>query len=67
MEALSDVRDGSTGEIKKGEDTMFMLELRECSKRIYDISNFIFYAMGYITKACPFGNTLQHKIGKTKR
>ena len=24
-----------------------MLELKECSKRIYDIPKFIFYALGY--------------------
>ena len=29
------------------EDTIFMMELRECSKRIYDIPKFIFYALGY--------------------
>jgi hypothetical protein len=29
------------------EDTIFMLELRECSKRIYDMPKFIFYALGY--------------------
>lgn len=29
------------------EDTIFMLELKECSKRIYDIPKFIFYALGY--------------------
>lgn len=29
------------------DDTVFMMELRECSKRIYDISKFIFYALGY--------------------
>lgn len=29
------------------DDTVFMMELRECSKRIYGISKFIFYALGY--------------------
>lgn len=29
------------------EGTIFMMELRECSKRIYDIPKFIFYALGY--------------------
>ena len=29
------------------EDTIFMLELMECSKRIYDMPKFIFYALGY--------------------
>lgn len=29
------------------EDTIFMMELRECSKRIYDMPKFIFYALGY--------------------
>jgi hypothetical protein len=29
------------------EDTIFMLELLECSKRIYDIPKFVFYALGY--------------------
>ena len=29
------------------EGSIFMLELRECSKRIYDIPKFIFYALGY--------------------
>jgi hypothetical protein len=28
-------------------DTIFLLELKECSKRIYDIPKFIFYAIGY--------------------
>lgn len=27
------------------EDTVFMRELKECSKRIYDIPKFIFYAL----------------------
>jgi hypothetical protein len=31
----------------KKEDTVFMMELKECSKRIYDIPKFIFYALGY--------------------
>lgn len=29
------------------EDTIFMMELRECSKRIYNTPKFIFYALGY--------------------
>ena len=29
------------------EDTIFMLELKECSKRIFDIPKFIFYGLGY--------------------
>ncbi len=29
------------------DDTIFMMELMECSKRIYDIPKFIFYALGY--------------------
>ncbi|KSV58880.1 transposase [Acetivibrio ethanolgignens] len=29
------------------EDTIFMLELKEGSKRIFDVSKFIFYALGY--------------------
>lgn len=29
------------------DDSVFMLELKECSKRIYDIPKFIFYALGY--------------------
>ena len=29
------------------EDTIFMSELKECSKRIYDMPKFIFYALGY--------------------
>ncbi len=29
------------------EDTIFMLELKECSKRIFHIPKFIFYALGY--------------------
>ena len=29
------------------EDTIFMFELEECSKRIFDIPKFIFYALGY--------------------
>ena len=29
------------------ENTIFMMELKECSKRIYDIPKFIFYALGY--------------------
>ena len=29
------------------EETIFMLELKECSKRIFEIPKFIFYAIGY--------------------
>ena len=29
------------------ENTIFMLELGECSKRIHDIPKFIFYVLGY--------------------
>lgn len=29
------------------DDTIFMMELKECSRRIYDIPKFIFYALGY--------------------
>lgn len=29
------------------EDTIFMLELKECPKRIFDIPKFIFYTLGY--------------------
>ena len=36
---------GIIGSEKEG--TIFMMELRECSKRIYDIPKFIFYALGY--------------------
>lgn len=32
------------------EETIFMMELRECSKRIYDIPKFIFYTLGYAIK-----------------
>ena len=32
------------------DNTIFMLELRECSKRIYDLPKFIFYALGYAIK-----------------
>lgn len=32
------------------EETIFMMELRECFKRIYDIPKFIFYALGYAIK-----------------
>lgn len=28
-------------------DTIFLLELKECSRRIYEIPKFIFYALGY--------------------
>jgi len=29
------------------EDTIFMLELKECSRRIFDLPKFVFYALGY--------------------
>jgi len=29
------------------EDSIFLMELKECSKRIYEIPKFIFYALGY--------------------
>ena len=29
------------------DDTFFMLELKECSKRIFDVPKFIFYGLGY--------------------
>ena len=29
------------------EDRVFLMELKECSKRIYEIPQFIFYALGY--------------------
>ena len=29
------------------DETIFMMELKECSKRIYDIPKFIFYILGY--------------------
>ena len=29
------------------EDRIFLMELKECSKRIYEIPQFIFYALGY--------------------
>lgn len=29
------------------DDTIFMLELKECSKRIFDVPKFIFYGLGY--------------------
>lgn len=31
----------------KKEDTVFRMELKECSKRIYDVHQIIFYALGY--------------------
>ena len=36
---------GITSAVKKG--TIFLVELKECSKRIYEIPKFIFYALGY--------------------
>ena len=32
------------------EDTIFMLELLECSRRIFDIPKFVFYTLGYAIK-----------------
>ena len=29
------------------DDTIFMQELKECSKRIFDVPKFIFYGLGY--------------------
>jgi len=29
------------------DDTIFMLELKECSKRIFDVPKFLFYGLGY--------------------
>ena len=31
----------------KKDDTIFMLELKECSKHIFDVPKFIFYGLGY--------------------
>ena len=28
-------------------DSVFLMELKECSKRIYDVPKFVFYALGY--------------------
>jgi hypothetical protein len=39
------------------EDTIFMLELLECSKRIYDIPKFVFYALGY---------AIEHVLARTR-
>lgn len=36
---------GLTSSVHK--DSIFLTELKECSKRIYDIPKFIFYALGY--------------------
>lgn len=36
---------GMTASVHK--DSIFLMELKECSKRIYDIPKFIFYAIGY--------------------
>jgi len=60
MEALSEIRDGSTGKITKGyltikasvlssahTESIFLRKLEECSRRIYGIPKFIFYALGY--------------------
>lgn len=37
------------------DDTIFMLELKECSKRIYEIPKFIFYALGYAIERALVG------------
>ena len=36
------------------EDTIFMMELKECAKRIYDVPKFNFYALGYAIKHILF-------------
>lgn len=36
---------GLTSSVHK--DSIFLMELKECSKRIYDVPGFIFYALGY--------------------
>jgi hypothetical protein len=36
---------GLTSAVHK--DSVFLMELKECSKRIYDIPKFVFYALGY--------------------
>lgn len=36
---------GLTSSARK--DSIFLMELKECSKRIYGISRFIFYVLGY--------------------
>lgn len=36
---------GLTSAVHK--DSVFLMELKECSKRIYDVPKFIFYALGY--------------------
>lgn len=36
---------GLTSSVHK--DSIFLMELKECSRRIYDIPRFIFYALGY--------------------
>ena len=46
---------GITSAVKK--NTIFLAELKECSKRIYEIPKFIFYALGYaiewvLSKGC---------------
>lgn len=54
----------STGSIgimsSEKDDTIFILELKECSKRIYEIPKVIFYALVY-ARACPCWDTLWHK------
>lgn len=46
------------------DDTIFMLELKECSKRIYDIPKFIFYALGYAIERVFAGS---HRASFQKR
>lgn len=36
---------GLTSAVHK--DSVFLMELKECSKRIYDVPKFVFYALGY--------------------
>ena len=32
-------------------ESIFLKELKECSRRIYEIPKFIFYALGYVLKS----------------
>ncbi len=36
--------------VSEKDGSIFMLNLQECSKRIYEMPNFIFYALGYAIK-----------------
>lgn len=36
---------GLTSSVHK--DSIFLMELKECSKRIYEVPKFVFYALGY--------------------